>query len=301
MEMKRKTLGTIVVTLATATLLVACGGKSSSSADSSSKASATPATKIVAVGSTALQPLVEQAAENYQATHTDAKITVQGGGSGTGLSQVAQGAVTIGNSDIFAESQSGIDATKLKDHQVAVVGMTPVTNKDVDVTNLTMSQLRDIFTGKVTNWKSVGGKNEAITLVNRAAGSGTRATFEAAVMNGEKAKTSQEQDSNGTVQKIVASTPGAISYLAFSYVKSDLQALSVDGVKPTPANVETNKWKIWSYEHMYTKGTPDKGTKAFLDYMDSSAVQSKLVAKLGYISIKDMKVTKDANNKVTEN
>lgn len=162
-----------------------------------------------------------------------------------------------------------------------------------------MSQLRDIFTGKITNWQTLGGKNEKITVVNRAAGSGTRATFEAAVMNGQKAMTTQEQDSNGTVQKIVAGTPGAISYLAFSYVKSDVPALSVDGVKPTAANVQTNKWKIWSYEHMYTKGTPDSGTKAFLDFMNSSAVQKSLVTKLGYISIQAMKVTKDANNKVS--
>ncbi len=161
----------------------------------------------------------------------ECKITVQGGGSGTGLSQVAQGSVTIGNSDIFAEQEAGLDATKLKDHQVAVVGMAPVVNQDVGVKNVTMSQLRDIFTGKITNWQTLGGKNEKITVVNRAAGSGTRATFEAAVMNGQKAMTTQEQDSNGTVQKIVAGTPGAISYLAFSYVKADVPALSVDGVK----------------------------------------------------------------------
>lgn len=122
--------------------------------------------------------------------------------------------------------------------------MTPVVNKDVSVSNLTMAQLKGIFTGKYTNWKQVGGKNEKITVVNRAQGSGTRATFESAVLEGAKAVKAQEQDSNGTVQKIVSSTPGTISYLAFSYVNSKIKALSVNNVKPTDANVTTNKWKI---------------------------------------------------------
>lgn len=294
--MKRKPIIVFLTAVAMVLVLVGCSSQTSSKSSSSS---ATATTKVVAVGSTALQPLVEQAAQQYTTDHPTAKITVQGGGSGTGLSQVAQGSVTIGNSDIFAEQEAGLDAGKLKDHQVAVVGMAPVVNSDTGVTNVTMNQLRDIFTGKITNWQTLGGKDEKITVVNRAAGSGTRATFESAVMAGQKAMTTQEQDSNGTVQKIVATTPGAISYLAFSYVKADTPALSVDGVKPTAANVETDKWKIWSYEHMYTKGTPDAGTKAFLDYMNSSAVQNTLVTKLGYISIKSMKVVKDANNKVS--
>ncbi len=301
--MKKSALITFALTFTTfATLLAGCGGSSSTKdADAAAKSSsrAPKSAKVVAVGSTALQPLVEQAAEAYQEDHPDAKITVQGGGSGTGLSQVVQGAVTIGNSDIFAEQGKGVDASKLEDHQVAVVGMAPVANKDAGVKNLSMSQLRDIFTGKVKNWKAVGGADKAITVVNRAQGSGTRATFEAAVLEGKSAMTSQEQDSNGAVQKIVATTPGAVSYLAFSYIKDDVQALSVDNVKPTPENVATNDWKIWSYEHMYTKGKADAGAAAFLKYIDSDAVQKSLVTKLGYISIHDMKVQKDANNKVS--
>ncbi|KRL03928.1 phosphate ABC transporter substrate-binding protein [Liquorilactobacillus oeni] len=289
------------VIIASTALLVGCGNSNSNSSSSSSSASSkTVSGKITIVGSTALQPLVEKAAENFQADNSKVNITVQGGGSGTGLSQVQSGAVTIGNSDIFAEKQSGIKAEDLVDHQVAVVGMTPVVNKDAGVKNVTMSQLRDIFTGKVTNWNQVGGKDEKIVLINRPSGSGTRATFESAVMNGQTAAKSQEQDSNGTVQKMIAQTPGSISYLAFSYVKSDVQALSIDGVAPTDANVTTNKWKIWSYEHMYTKGKPDTAAKSFLDYMKSSKVQKGLVKDLGYISISNMKVQKDSDGKVTD-
>ncbi|WP_338218105.1 phosphate ABC transporter substrate-binding protein [Lacticaseibacillus salsurivasis] len=299
----KKVLGVAVTFIAASAILYGCGSNNSTSKSSSSAKTSNTAKlsgKIVAVGSTALQPLIEKVAEDFQTDNPGVTITVQGGGSGTGLSQVSQGAVTIGNSDIFAEGQSGVDAKKLVDHKVAVVGMTPVVNPGVGVKNVSMSQLRDIFTGKTTNWKSLGGKDQKIVVINRVKGSGTRATFESAVMNGETAMTSQEQDSNGTVQKIVSTTPGAISYLAFSYVDSGVQALSIDNVKPTDKNVETNDWKIWSYEHMYTKGKANPATSAFLKYVTSNEVQTGPVKSLGYISISNMKVQKDSNNKVTD-
>jgi len=273
-----------------------CSNSSSATKSSSSEVSG----KITAVGSTALQPLVEKAAGDFQKDNSKINITVQGGGSGTGLSQVQYGSVKVGNSDIFAEQKDGIDAKKLVDHKVAVVGMAPVVNKDAGVKNVTMDQLKQIFTGKITNWKDLGGKDEKITVVNRAEGSGTRATFESAVLGGEKAVKSQEQDSNGTVQKIVSTTPGAISYLAFSYINDKVEALSIDDVKPTDDNVADNKWKIWSYEHMYTKGDPKDATKKFIDYMKSDDVQKKLVKDMGYISTNDMKVQKDAKGTVTD-
>lgn len=293
---KRSLFSTIVALSALGGLLTGCG---SSSSKSSKSTSADSNVKITAVGSTALQPLVEQAASDYQKANKKVNISVQGGGSGTGLSQVQEGAVTIGNSDIFAEQQAGIKAKKLVDHQVAVVGMTPVVNKGVGIKNLSMAQLKGIFTGKIKNWKEVGGKDQKINVVNRVQGSGTRATFEGAVLEGAKAIKTQEQDSNGTVQKIVSSTPGTISYLAFSYVNSKIQAPSINHVAPTDQNVENNKWKIWSYEHMYTKGQPNAAAKKFLNYMDSSKVQDSLVQKLGYISIHDMKVQKNASGAVT--
>lgn len=256
--------------------------------------------KITAVGSTALQPLVEQAAYDYQKKNTKVNITVQGGGSGTGLSQVQGQAVAIGNSDVFASQQTGIRAADLKDHQVAVVGITPVINPAAGVTNVSMTELQQIFTGDITNWKEVGGNDQAITVINRAQGSGTRLTFENAVLKGQEATKSQEQDSNGTVQKIVGSTPGAISYVAFSYVNGNLRALFVDGVRPTAKNVTTNRWQIWSYEHMYTHQNGNQTTEKFIKYIQSAPVQRSLVTKLGYISIHDMKVNKNVNGEITQ-
>ncbi|HAL54556.1 MAG TPA: phosphate ABC transporter substrate-binding protein [Sphingobacterium sp.] len=248
---------------------------------------------ITAVGSSALQPLVESVAEEFQSNNPGKFINVQGGGSGTGLSQVQAGAVEIGNSDLFAEEKSGIDATKLEDHRVAVVGITPIVNPKVGIKNISLANLQKVFSGEITNWKELGGTDTPIVLLNRASGSGTRATFEKWVMDGQEAKQAQEQDSSGMVRQIVKDTAGAISYVAFSYVTSDVQTLSIDGAKPTDENVMDNKWIIWSYEHMYTKKNPDSLTQSFIEYILSDEIQENLVTKLGYIPVSKMTVQRD--------
>ncbi|WP_312190211.1 phosphate ABC transporter substrate-binding protein PstS family protein [Enterococcus sp.] len=290
---------------ATGLLLAGCGSggasteSSQASGGSSSGAASNENVEILAVGSTALQPLVEAAGESFSADNPNYTITVQGGGSGTGLSQVEAGAVTIGNSDVFADEKDGVDTSKLVDHKVAVVGMAPVVNKDAGVTDLSQQDLIDIFTGKVKNWSELGGADQEISVINRASGSGTRATFEKWGLDGAETIQTQEQDSSGTVRKIVAETPGAISYLALSYVDDSIQALSLDGVEATPENIADNKWPIWSYEHMYTNGEPDANVKAFLDYIMTDDVQQGIVIELGYLPITDMKVERSVDGEVT--
>ena len=291
--------GAVCVAMAAALGLVGCG--SSQSADSGKQQNLSGS--ITAVGSTALQPLVEAGAEQFMGKNSGVQITVQGGGSGQGIMQIVEGSVQIGDSDVFAEEKlkNKDDISKITDNKVAVVGMGPVVNSDVNIDDISMDNLKKIFTGEVTNWKQVGGQDLAITVINRASGSGTRATFEKAVLGDTKGPSSftpQEQDSSGTVAKMVAETPGAISYLAFSYYTDSFKALSVDGVAPKAENVETNAWKIWSYEHMYTAANPDEATQAFIDYMLSDDVQGALVEKNGYIAIANMKVERDASGNV---
>lgn len=283
--MKKKMIAVVTMLSLAAGLISGCGNQNNDK-------------KITIVGSTALQPLVEKAADEFDSKH-EGNITVQGGGSGTGLSQVQEGAVQIGDSDVFASQQSGIKSNQLVDHKVAVAGIAPIVNQGVTVKNISMEQLRDIFTGKITNWKQLGGKNQPIVVINRSKGSGTRLTFENDVMKGAEPMSAQEQESNGTVQQIVSNTPGAISYISFSYLRSQgIKSLSIDGVKPTSENVETNKWKIWSYEHMYTKGKPTGETKKFLEFMLSDKVQNSLVKEMKYISIHDMQVEKTPEGQV---
>ena len=248
---------------------------------------------ITAAGSTALQPLVDKAGKDYQAACAGSTINVQGGGSGTGLTQVSQGAIQIGNSDVTAGSKlQSPDAAALVDHVVAKQGWVMVVNPDVTgVTNLTSAQATDIWTGKVTNWKDVGGNDEAIVLILRPESSGTRATFKKLVLGGAQEATGQAltEDSNGAVVTAVKGTPGSTSVIGFAYYQQNLgqvNALKLDGIEATVDNMKGGTYKLSADGHMYTKGEPDGLTKSFLDYILGPIVQGTTIPSLFYAPAK---------------
>ncbi|GIP44271.1 phosphate-binding protein [Paenibacillus sp. J45TS6] len=298
---KAKKFPLLMTTLAMTVVLAACGSGSDTAGSTDNKLSGS----ILAVGSSALQPLVDQAGQDFMAVEGNEEITVQvqGGGSGTGLTQVADKQADIGNSDVFAEEKLDAEQAKnLVDHQVAVVGMSVVANKNVGVDDLTQQQLVDIFTGKITNWKEVGGADQKIVIVNRPASSGTRATFEkyALGQSAPELQGSIQEDSSGTVKKIITETPGAIGYLALSYLDDSIAAIKYNGVEATVENIQTGEYAVWAYEHMYTNGEPNEVVKAFLDYMLSDDIQKTYVVDLGYIPVSDMQVVRDAEGNITE-
>lgn len=253
---------------------------------------------ITAAGSSALKPLVDDAADVFLEKYPDVLITIDAGGSGEGLKQVSEGTVTIGNSDVEAsEKLDETQAAELVDHKVCVVTMVPIVNPDVTdagVTSLTKQQLIDIFTGKTTNWKEVGGPDEEIVLVTRPTSSGTRATFQKYALDGqeEASNASMETDDSGVLLQNVKDTKGAIGYVALSYLTGDagVSTLAIDGIEPTLENTYNGTYPVWTYEHMYTKGEPDEVTGAFLNYIMSDEYGAQMES-LGYGVSSKMTVT----------
>jgi phosphate transport system substrate-binding protein len=247
---------------------------------------------ITTSGSTALQPLIQDAATAYDSACPGATITVNGGGSGTGLSQVAQGAVQIGASDVLANTKLATPvAGTLVDHVVCRQGWIVVTNLDVTgVTNLTTQQNIDIWTGKDTNWSQVGGPNLPIVLIFRPQSSGTRATFKKLVLGGATEATGGQtltEDSNGAVTTAVTKTDGAASVIGFSYYNAPankplLNGLQLDGIDATIANVGNGTYKLAADGNLYTLGAATGLTAAFLQFMVGPQVQGTIIPKDSY-------------------
>ena len=279
--MNWKKLASLGVVAMLSLSILGCGGNSNNSTSSVTGS-------ITGSGSSALLPLVKDAADKFKETNPEVSITLNGGGSGTGLKQVADGSVDIGNSDVAADTKlDKAIADTLVDHKVCVITMAPVINKDiaVQVKSLTKQQLKDIFTAKITNWKEVGGPDESIVLVTRPSTSGTRALFKEFALDGaeETSNKSLETDDSGTLLQSIKDNKGAIGYVALSYLvnNQDVATIAIDGVEPTLENTYSGKYPVWGYEHMYTKGEPSGAVKSFLDFIMSNEY-GKVIEAQGY-------------------
>jgi phosphate transport system substrate-binding protein len=252
--------------------------------------------KLTLAGSSALLPLMQEAANQFQAKNSGVQITVTAGGSGAGRTQVCEGKIDIGDSDVplSADEKTKLNCADAVETPVAVQAFAPVANKQGpgSVTNLTKQQLIDIFTGKVTNWKDVGGDDQELVLVNRAKGSGTRSQMAKFLFGGDDTKFAtgaSEEDNSETVKQTVSQTPGAISYLGFAYLTSpDVLALSIDGSAPTKENIQAGKWPIGGPGYAITKGPGSDVAQAFLKFVTSPDFQnSDAFSKLGFVPLPD--------------
>ena len=309
--MKRNAKSALSIFAASAVLaltLAGCGGNDSTDtsapADNSGSEASTTAVVSGTVstnGSTSMEKVIGSLKEQFQKDN-DGQVTVSydATGSGAGIEAVTNGTTDIGLSSRALkdeETSAGLTGTT-----VALDGIAVIVNADSQVSDLSVEQIGQIFSGQITNWKEVGGDDATIVVLNRKAGSGTRATFEAAVFGDEAVdfKGDAELDKSGDVQTQMGSTDNAISYLDFSHFDdSKFNAIKVEGVEPKSANVTDDSFKIWATEHMYCAKDADEATKAFLEFMLSDDVQGKLVEEQGFIPVSAMKVVKDASGKVS--
>ena len=252
-------------------------------------------TRITIAGSSAMLPLVTEAANRYMRLHPDVAIDVSAGGSSRGIEGLLRREIDVGASDISAEGDA---AAKLQDHRVAVTAFAAMANRgpfNEKIESLTMDQLRGIFSGSIKNWSAVGGADQPIVVINRKKGSGTRVTFGRIVLGGDRFVQGLEEESSALVRTMLEQTKGAISYLALSYRREGLMCFAVAGVSPTNDNVAARKYPIWSFEHAYTFGPATGGTKDFLDYLLSVEVQSTIVPSSGFLPVAQMRVAQGAD------
>lgn len=292
--MSKKWLVLILSAMMMVGVLAGCGGKKEENSASSPAAStaasagtaASPAASkaptvegtVTASGSSALLPLVKAAAEDFMAKNSKATINVTGGGSGTGLKNVADGTSNIGNSDVAAGDE--YKDKGLVDHIVAVAPFAIIVNNDVTVDNLTKQQAADIFSGKITNWKDVGGKDQKITVIHRPDSSGSRKLVQQIVLGtAQFTKDGITQAESGAMKTSVASTTGSIGYIDTPYIDNTLKAVKFDGVAYSADTIKGGTYPLYGIEHMYTKGEPTGATKAFLDYILGDEYQKPAAGK----------------------
>ncbi len=229
-------------------------------------------------GSTTVLPLAQQVADMFMDENPGVNVNVQGGGSSVGISNVAEGVVDIGlSSRKLKKEEEGLG---LKEHRIALDVIVIIAHKDVPVEDLTPEQVKDIFTGKIVNWKQVGGPDMNIQVVVRDKASGTREMFDEKALNKEEPKSGAiECNSNGLVRQTVAGTPGAIGYVSLGYVDTSVKAIKYGGVEGNQANAEAGEYALSRYLYLFTKGEPGELAKAYIDYFLSPKIQKEVVGK----------------------
>ena len=273
--------------------MAACGAQSTETTAAATTAAATTAAAaaetteaaaklsgtVTLAGSTSMQKLCEAMIESFEEAYPDITVTAEYTGSGAGLESLAGGKTDIGNAS--RALKDGEKESGAVENVVAIDGIAVITHKDSTVSNLTAAQLTDIYTGKITNWKELGGEDEAIVVLGREAGSGTRGAFEELLKVEDQCAYAQELDSTGGVLAKVASTPGSIGYVSLDVVDDTVKALSLDDVAPTEENIVAGAYKLSRPFVMATMGTIEEQNelvKTWFEYVQSDEGKAVITA-----------------------
>ena len=240
--------------------------------------------KIDIAGGTAHIPVMTEAAKRIMTANPSIRINVEGGGTGVGVQKAGEGLVQIGNTG-RALSEDEIAKYGLVSFAFAVDGVCAVVNPANGVKDLNSAQVRDIFAGKITNWKDVGGVDAAITLYSRDEASGTREVFwDKMLKKGAIADSANIVASNGAMKVAVSQDANAIGYMSIGFVDASVKAPTLEGVEPSQDNAKSGAYKVARKLYMNTKGEPQGLTKLFIDYVTSPEC-TDIIAKAGYIPL----------------
>ena len=233
-------------------------------------------------GGTAHIPVMKEAARQIMEANPQVRITVAGGGSGVGVQKVGEGIVQIGNTG-RALKPAEVEKYGLVSFPFAIDGVAVAVNPANKVEGLTKAQIKDIFSGKIVNWKEVGGADAPISLYVREDGSGTRETFEERALDkGASAAGANVVNSNGAMKTAIGQDPNAIGYVGIGHLDKSIKGVSVDGMAPSQENAASGQYTVTRLLYMNTKGEPQGITKGFVDYIFTPAGQ-EIVSKAGYI------------------
>ena len=227
---------------------------------------------ISLAGSTSMEKLCEAMSESFMETYPGVTVTVEYTGSGAGLESLASGSVDIGNSSRHLKDEEV--AGGAVENVVAIDGIAVIVDPANSVSDIPADKLAAIYKGEITNWSELGGNDEAIVVIGRESGSGTRDAFEELLEVKDACKYAQELDSTGGVKAKVAATPGAIGYVSLDVVDESIKAVSIDSVEPTEANIIAGDYLLSRPFVMATNGeisAQNDLVKGWFDYISSDA------------------------------
>ncbi|MDD2389053.1 MAG: phosphate ABC transporter substrate-binding protein [Desulfobacterales bacterium] len=236
-------------------------------------------------GGTAHIPVLKEVARRIMTNNSNIQISIAGGGSGVGIIQVGEGLVDIGNTGRKPTDEE-VEKYALKMFKWAIDGVGVVVNPKNNVQSMTKVQLGDIFSGKISNWKALGGQDKSINVYTRDRASGTRDVFWKKALN--KAEITPGANivvSNGAMKTAVSNDPYGIGYVSVGYIDSSVSPVSLDGVVPTLQTVREGTYTVSRGLYSNTKGVPTGLIEKFIDYLFSADGQ-KIVSDKGFVPVK---------------